>query len=128
MRAIDTSVVVRFILRDEPRQSEAAATCIAGGVFVSDGVMMETEWVLRSVGWSRPRVNRALESFLAIDQVAVAQPDYLMWALERHLAGADWADMLHLIAARGNEAFVTFDRKLAKRAGDDALLPVAVLR
>lgn len=127
MKAIDTNVVVRFILRDEPLQSATAAACIAGGVFVSHGVLMEAEWVLRHVGWKRPRVNSALASFLAIEQVSVAQPDQIEWALARHLEGADWADMLHLIAARGHDVFTTFDVQLAKRAGADAPVPVAIL-
>lgn len=127
MKAIDTNLVLRFILWDDPLQSPVAAACIAEGVFVSDGVLMETGWVLKHVGWKRAQVNKALKSFLAIEQVSVAQPDRLLWALERHLGGADWADMLHLIAARGHDTFATFDDEVAKRAGADAPVPVTTL-
>jgi predicted nucleic-acid-binding protein len=125
MIAVDTNIIVRFLTRDEPKQSALAAKCISGGVFVSDGVLVETEWVLRDAfGWQRARINYALASFIAIEQVTVAQHDHLQWALERHREGADWADALHLIAARGQTAYATFDRKLAKQAGPDS--PVAV--
>lgn len=129
MRAVDTNVVARFIMRDDPVQSRQAVECIAGGVFVSEGVLMETEWVLRSVArWERMKVNDALSTFLAVEAVAVARPDDLAWALDRHRRGGDWADMLHLIAARGHDAFVTFDTTLADRAGSEPPLPVELLK
>src|ERR1043165_4703700 len=125
MIAIDTNVVVRFFTRDESAQSTLADECIAKGVFVSDSVLMETEWVLRKAfGWQRARINHALRKFLAIKQVSVAQPDYLLWALDRHHEGADLADMIHLIAARGQSGFATFDRELARMAVED--IPVSV--
>lgn len=127
MKAVDTNVVARFILQDDPVQSQQAVECIAQGVFVSESVLMETEWVLRSVAlWKRARVNDALSIFLAVESVAVARPADLAWALDRHRGGADWADMLHLIAVRGHDAFLTFEKNL--RAGKDAPVPVEVLR
>jgi predicted nucleic-acid-binding protein len=129
MIAVDTNIVVRFLARDDPGQGALAAECISGGVFVSDGVLMETEWVLRDAfGWQRARINHALETFLAIEHVAVAQQDHLQWALARHREGADWADALHLIAARGQTAFATFDRKLARTAGKASPVPINLLK
>jgi predicted nucleic-acid-binding protein len=128
MIAIDTNIVVRFMTRDEAKQSGLAADCIERGVFVSDSVLMETEWVLRKAfGWGRARINHALRAFVSIAHVTVAQPDHLLWALDRHGEGADWADMLHLIAARGQSAFATFDRKLAKLSGKNHLVSVQLL-
>ena len=125
MIAIDTNVVVRFLTREEPTQSALADDCIGRGVFVSDSVLMETEWVLRKAfGWQRARINHALRKFLAVEEVNVAQPDHLLWALDRHHDGADLADMIHLIAARGQSGFVTFDRDLARMAADD--IPVSI--
>lgn len=129
MKAVDTNVVARFIMQDDPVQSQQAAECVAQGVFVSESVLMETEWVLRSVTlWERMRINDALSTFLAVEAVAVARPADLAWALDRHRDGADWADMLHLIAARGHDAFVSFDRKLPKRVGSEPPVPVQVLK
>jgi predicted nucleic-acid-binding protein len=128
MIAVDPNIVVRFLTRDEPAQSALATECVSRGVFVSDGVLMETEWVLRDAfGWQRARINHALDSFIAIEQVMVAQQDHLLWALERHREGADWADALHLIAARGQTAFATFDRKLARTAAKTSPVPINLL-
>jgi len=128
MKAIDTNIILRFLTLDDARQAAVATKSIRAGVFVSHGVLIETEWVLRSgYGWAPERINAELTDLLAMECVEVNQVDALHWALERHLLGADWADMLHLIAAQGHDAFVTFDAKLAKRAGD-APLPIIVLR
>ena len=55
MRAVDTKVVVRYLTGDDPGQSAGARTVIdAGDVFVGTTVLLEGEWVLRSVyGFSR---------------------------------------------------------------------------
>jgi predicted nucleic-acid-binding protein len=128
MIAIDTNVVVRFLTRDEPKQSALADGCVGEGVFVSDSVLMETEWVLRrAYGWQRARINHALRTFVAIEQVSVAQTDHIIWGLDRHLDGADLADMMHLIAARGQSCFATFDRKLAGLPASGSPLPVQLL-
>ena len=50
MRAVDTNVVVRYLTGDHPEQAARARTAIDGGpVFASTTVMLESEWVLRSV-------------------------------------------------------------------------------
>jgi hypothetical protein len=49
-------------------------------------------------------------------------------ALDRYRHGADIADMLHLIGARGATRFTTFDRGLVKRAGANPPLAVETLR
>ncbi|TMJ20296.1 MAG: type II toxin-antitoxin system VapC family toxin [Alphaproteobacteria bacterium] len=129
MKAVDANVILRFLLLDDAVQSPLAEKCIKQGVFVSDGVLMETEWALRRrSGWDRRQVNDALAALLALDMVAVAQPERLAWALDRHGRGADWADMLHLIAARGNDSFVTFDTGIPKEAGIQSPVPVELLK
>ena len=128
MKAVDTNVVLRFLLGDDPDQGAAARECIAGGVFVSHSVLIETEWVLRSPGWPREKVNRAFADFVALESVEVARIDELQWALDRHRQGADWADMLHLIAASGHECFASFEKDLAKQAGPAVPVPVERLK
>ena len=64
---------------------------------------------------------------LSLPGAEVELPSLIQWALERHLAGADWADMLHLIANRKSEAFVTFDRDIEQAAGPDSPVLVRTL-
>jgi predicted nucleic-acid-binding protein len=117
--AIDTNVVVRLIGRDDAAQAEVAEALVADhGVYLSLGVLMETEWVLRAVmGWPRPRVSEALSALIEVENIATESPDGVRWALERHAAGADLADMLHVVAAGPVGRLATFDRRIASDAG-----------
>lgn len=129
MKAVDTNVLLRFLAVDDDRQYALATECLSAGVFVPHGVLMETEWVLRSgYGWDAERINDELRDLLAMECVEVDQVEALHWALDQHRQGADWADMLHLIASIGHTAFSTFDRALAKRAGDRPPVTVELLR
>jgi predicted nucleic-acid-binding protein len=125
VKAVDTNVVVRFLTRDDPVQTDLAVAALREPVFVTAGVLMETEWVLRSYyRWSRPRINSALRELLALETLSVGDEAALLWCLDRHEASADLADMLHLIASRHLAAFRTFDRQLTVVAGADA--PVSI--
>jgi predicted nucleic-acid-binding protein len=129
MKAVDTNILVRFLTVDDDMQAALATACIGGGVFVTHGVLMETEWVLRSgYDWTADRINGELTDLLAMECVEVDRIDALQWALDRHADGADWADMLHLIAAGGHDAFVTFEKNLPKRAGSESPVPIELLK
>lgn len=125
MRAIDTNVVVRHLVGDEPEQAARATAAIAAGqVFVSITVLLETDWVLRSTyGFPNAEVAAALRAFAGLPEVAVENPVLLAEALDRAEQGMDFADALHLGAAAGCEAMVTFDRRFIQAAGD-ASVPV----
>jgi predicted nucleic-acid-binding protein len=49
MRAVDTNVVVRLIVRDDPRQTASAEQFIRGGVWFSVLGLAEAVWVLDRV-------------------------------------------------------------------------------
>ena len=118
MRAIDTNVVVRFLAGDDPDQSPKARTLVeAGDLFVSLTVILEAEWVLRSVyGHKGPQVAAALRAFAGLPGMSVEAPGRLAAALDRAEAGMDFADALHLGGAEGCEALLTFDRRFVKAA------------
>lgn len=118
MRAIDTNVVVRYLTSDHPEQSERARRVInEGPVFASTTVLLESEWVLRSVyGFSRREIAGALRRFAGLPQVAVEDPVRLAKALDRADRGMDFADALHLGAAAQCERMLTFDRQFIETA------------
>ena len=120
MRAVDTNVVVRFLTGDDPAQaSRAKAVIDAGDVFVGTTVLLETEWVLRSVyGFPREDVARALGALAGLPGVSVESPVLLGEALQRTVSGMDFADALHLGAAERCEAMLTFDRRFIEAARD----------
>jgi len=67
MFGIDTSVLVRFLVRDDAQQFEIAHKIVerevlaSRRVFVSQLVLQEMEWVLRSrYGFSKPQIQGGL--------------------------------------------------------------------
>ena len=120
MRAVDTNVVVRYLTGDHPEQAARARAAIDGGpVFASTTVMLESEWVLRSVyGFAGTEIAAALRSFSGLPTVSVESPVVLAEALDRAQTGMDFADALHLGAAARCEAILTFDRRFIEMAGD----------
>lgn len=118
MRAIDTNVLVRYLTGDEPEQAARARSAVeAGDVFVSATVLLESEWVLRSVyGFAGGEVASALRAFSGLPGVSVENPALLSEALDLAEAGMDFADALHLGAAAGCETLLTFDRRFIEMA------------
>jgi len=118
MLAIDTNIIVRYLTGDHPKQSVAAQVLVDGyKVFVCTTVLMETEWVLRSVyGFVPERIANALAAFAGLPNVTLENPELAAKALNWMEQGVDFADALHLVAARECEAFVSFDRGFAKAA------------
>ena len=129
MRAVDTNIVVRLVVGDDPRQTALAEAELEKGFFVSHGVLMEAEWVLRSFSrLDREAIGGALRQFLNNADVIIPEPESVHWALDRYLDGADLPDMLHLIAAAPYGEFPSFEKHLTKRAGPDAPARVVHLR
>jgi len=128
--SLDTNVLIRILLRDDPRQADTALAVLDGQAFVSLGVLIEAAWVLRhSYGYARKTIADALAGFLSIPGVSVPNPDGVDWALSRSRDHeSDLADLLHIAGSGGTRAFVTFDRKLPRQAGPDAPLAIEVLR
>jgi predicted nucleic-acid-binding protein len=120
MLAVDTNVIVRFLTDDEPIQAKSARRLITSSpILLLDTVLLETEWVLRSLyGYPRDRIRSALCAFVAVDTVHLQPQSAAVEALEAYGAGMDFADALHLAGAlrAGCEAFATFDRKLSTAA------------
>ena len=129
LRSIDTNILVRLLVRDDPDQL-AAAEALLGQyeLFIPLSVLMETEWVLRGAyGYGREEIGDRLAEISRVKNIVVEAPDVLDWLFDRYRAGADLADMIHLIQSEGMECLVTFDRKLAGQAGPHAPLPVETL-
>lgn len=126
MRAIDTNVVVRFLIGDDPDQARRARRAIAGGdIYLSATVLLESEWVLRS-GYrlAATRIAAAFRDLAGLPGVTVETPAALAMALDWMEGGMDFADALHLARAEGCTAFLSFDRRLAKIAAGRSTVTV----
>jgi predicted nucleic-acid-binding protein len=118
MLAIDTNLIVRYLTGDQPQQSRKAKALIdSEQVFVCKTVLLETEWVLRSVfGFTPTEIAKAITDFAGLTSVTLQDATIIATALDWMAGGMDFADALHLASAQGSDAFVTFDRGLAKKA------------
>jgi predicted nucleic-acid-binding protein len=125
MRALDTNILLRLMIQDDPAQLHAARALLSSSFFVPNTVFMETEWVLRSsYRLDRQTIADHFLDLLGSPMLSVENEDGLRWALGRFRGGADFADMIHIVASLGAAAFVTFDRALAGDAGEDTPVPV----
>ena len=127
MLGIDTNVLVRFLVRDDETQFEKARKMIkreiAAGrrVFVSQLVVLETEWVLRSrYGLRKIEIIAAISGLLDATDVQFEDES----AIEEALFvwkdnAADFADCLIGAQNRrlGCRITATFDAKASKLPG-----------
>jgi predicted nucleic acid-binding protein len=123
MVAIDTNIIVRYLTGDHPQQSPKAKALIdSEDIFVCTTVLLETEWVLRSVyDFTAVGVANALSAFAGLPTVNLDEPALIAKALDWTVRGMDFADALHLAKAEGCDALVSFDRhfkKIAKEVSD----------
>jgi predicted nucleic-acid-binding protein len=118
VRAVDTNVLARYYLADDPVQSRMARQVLeAGDVFVPKTVMLELAWVLESVAEQPPRkVQDCLRHLLALPGITVEDEDEVEAALGLCAEGVDFADALHLCASSACAEMLTFDDRFVRRA------------
>ena len=127
MRTIDTNIVARYIMQDDVVQGELATAVLTEPCFVSDTVLLETAWLLSSrYGMDRAPLAATLLDLLKLPTIVVSDMQWITWAIERFAAGADLADMLHIVGARDTDSFASFERRLDRIAGPGA--PVRIER
>ncbi len=118
MKAIDTNVVVRYLVRDHPdHAARARAVLDHERTFLPVSVLLETDWVLRSAyGFSRSRVVEAIRALAGLPGVTLENPGLVADALLNARRGMDFADALHLAASSGCDALLTLDRRFIRKA------------
>ena len=127
MIALDTHVLVRYLVEDDARQSALATTLIHRAIaddeslFVSDIVVCETVWVL-SIGYkiARTEISALLRNLFRARHLAFRATDELLRALGAFVEGnGDFADYLIREHGRGAECegVATFDKVLLKERG-----------
>ena len=124
MIGLDTNVLARYIVQDDPEQAEAAAHLIEGRCsaqspgYVSVPVLVELVWVLAGAyRYERPVVASVVRQLLQTVEFMVEDRDVAWPALrEFEAGGADFADCLiaHRNHARRCTQTYTFDRRAAR--------------
>ncbi len=128
MRAVDTNLIVRIFAEDDSEQADMAEGVLAAdSVFLPKTVMLEFEWVMRSV-YRKPTatIAAAIERMLETANVQVEDHPAVMRAVAWFRQGMDFADALHLASSGHADAFVTFDGDLRRRAARLSVKPPVV--
>ena len=126
MRAVDTNILVRLVVRDDLAQVRAAEEFITGGAWVSHLVLAETAWVLDAVyDRDAEQLGTAVSMLLNHKELTLQDAEVVTSALEsfRDRPTLGFSDCLVLEIARkaGHLPLGTFDRDLAKVDGAQQL-------
>lgn len=117
MIAVDTNLLARYLLNDDPKQAKAAAAILAKQeVTVPPTVLLELVWVLRVNDCDRTGIIEGLRHLLGLPNFKPLQPEAVLRALSWHEAGMDFSDSLHLALSGAAEAMYTFDRHFVAKA------------
>lgn len=124
MTALDTNILVRFLVRDDESQARAVYTRLKRAeadreaLFVPLLVVLETIWVLESAyGQSRQQVIGALDELKDMPILEFEKPGVLeSFITQARKSGMDLSDLLLALEAQscGCSEMLTFDKKAAK--------------
>ena len=126
MIGLDTNVLVRYIMQDDPKQSPKASKLIESlddnnPGYITHVCVIELYWVLTSsYELTGEQVTQALEAILRTKQLLVERADQVTRALRVFAAGkADFADCLieRSASGAGCTQTMTCDVGASKHAG-----------
>lgn len=127
MIGVDTNILVRYILDDDPVWSPPAQRFIDDDCtvdrpgYVNLVVLVELVWVLNQTpGWGKKEICTVISEFLLADNLVLEQPLLVSAALQSFKEGnADFADFI--IAEVNSSAHasptVTIDKDASKQPG-----------
>ena len=130
MIALDTNVLVRYLVRDHPAQAEAARELVASLTpgcpgFICREVVVELVWVLtRSYGTPREQIGTVLLGLLGSESIVIESADDVGRAALGYARGvADFGDLMVVAAARrqGAMPLYTLDQRASHVDGVELL-------
>ena len=116
--AVDTNVLARALVDDGSEQARRSRALLSEKeIFVPDSVLLETEWLLRSVmKLDRTQINRTFATLVASANIRFSNRRGVADVIASHDAGLDFADAMHLHASDGCEGLASFDTDFKRRA------------
>ena len=126
MIALDTNVLVRYLVRDDTEQAEAACSLLESLTadrpgYICREVTVELAWVLeRAYGYTRDQIATVLEELVATEGLVIeAANDVARAAFRYRAGGTGFSDLMMLAAAErsGANPLYTFDQEAARLEG-----------
>lgn len=124
MKALDTNILIRFLINDDIKQAERVKELLkhaeeAGDAFyVSEFVVIEMVWVLSALyELSRGNILDAIEELMLLSVLNFFDNDFMVEfiAISRN-SNLDLSDILIGLSGKTNKcpSTITFDKKAAK--------------
>ena len=124
MPALDTNILIRYLVKDDAKQSRIAAKYVnqftdkQESLFIPISVALETEWVLRSrYQFQKDSITEVFVSLLQTGEIIFQDEATIERAINLFREqNVDFADCLHLATAYGfgQLPLITFDRRAAR--------------
>lgn len=126
MIGLDTNILVRYLVQDDPEQARRATELIENqctddspGV-ICIVVLCELAWVLsRGYGYSREQICSVVQGILTAKELEIESPDLVWSAYQQYVSGAaDFSDYLIGASNRslGAGTTYTFDQRATGHA------------
>ncbi|MBE9490576.1 MAG: type II toxin-antitoxin system VapC family toxin [Bacteroidetes bacterium] len=118
MISVDTNIIIRFLTHDNKQQFKKAFSIFNSyEIYISDTVVLETEWVLRfAYKFSPEDICNAFVNLFGLKNIHLSNPVFISQAIEWHRSGLDFSDALHLTQCQQYEKLYTFDKKFSSKA------------
>lgn len=125
MIALDTNILARYLLKDDAQQFAIAERILNGQekCTAPATVMLELVWVLESTDLNRDTIAHGLRALIGLPSFNPHDMTALYRALGWYEEGMDFGDAIHLALSAGDDKFVTFDERFAKRAAKSDAFP-----
>ena len=131
MIAVDTNIIVRYLVKDDHDQTVLATKFLSDNrCFVLRTVLLEVVWVLSSpAGYnlSREIVHERVLHILGLSCIETEDAVNVAQALKWYSQGMNFADALHLSGSIQHAGIATFDRKFASTAEKLDAVPSVIL-
>ena len=118
MPNVDTNVIVRTFLNDDPVQARQAQNCLKQAadnkeLFISSYALLEFVWILKVKKFSRQQIYHAILTLADAAGTTLGQRSVVLAAAGKYLKGsADFGDYMIIAEgeAHGVHSFKTFDQ------------------
>ena len=118
MIVLDTNLLLRYLLNDDPAQARRVKALLerTAEVTVTPTIVLELVWVLECADCTREEVVLALRHVLGWPNMRLPGEGVLFRAVAWYEQGLDFADALHLALSPADATLLTFDRNFVTRA------------
>lgn len=131
MIGLDTNILVRYLVQDDPEQALRATELIENQCTeTSPGiicvlVLCELAWVLsRGYGYSREQICSVVQGILTAKELEIESPDLVWSAYQQYTSGpADFSDYLIGASNRNLGASTTYTFDLKATGHENFTLP-----